>query len=298
MDMFDAILLLRFKKIRWASFNIISSVYIKHKKQSQSIFKALLFLRTILAKEKIVIWLQSKWTVLDLGWSKEVGNIVWMGKQNLQQNHSYHKYSCKRAQRPARDLPWLGCPIPHTETKTGVCQVCVHCCVLSCLSFFSSPLCMSKILILEEILVGFCGQFGGGEMRVGIFVSAYKRREVYLSLASKATIRQVSQAWFAFTSQCFIEKRIFKVTMHGQAQSSYHSYRFVCTWIVRWYNSPSFVQPCLFLHITRDLLACLSLWYLQKVVLQPQVSSLTHGQTEGLPGPAPIVMWLCVSETC
>lgn len=57
---------------------------------------------------------------------------------------------------------------------------------------------MSKILILEEILVGFCGQFGGREMRVGIFVSAYKCREVYLSLASKATIRQVSQAWFAF----------------------------------------------------------------------------------------------------
>lgn len=52
MDMFNSIVLLHFKKNRRASFNIISSVYIKHKKQSQSIFKVLLFLRTILAKEK------------------------------------------------------------------------------------------------------------------------------------------------------------------------------------------------------------------------------------------------------
>lgn len=77
-----------------------------------------------------------------------------MGKQNLQQKHNYHKYSCEIAQRGYR----LDCPNPHAETKTGVCQVCVHHFFLSLLSL--PPLYMSNILILAEILPGFCGQVG------------------------------------------------------------------------------------------------------------------------------------------
>lgn len=44
-------------------------------------------------------------------------------------------------------------------------------------SCFPPPLCMSNFLILEEILVVFCGQFGGGEVKDGIFVSTYKCRK-------------------------------------------------------------------------------------------------------------------------
>ena len=93
------------------------------------------------------------------------------------------------------------------------------------------PLCTGKIFILEETLVGFCGQFGGGDMKDGIFVFAYKCREVWAQL-----VRPPSDRYHKPGFQGFIEKRISEVTVHGQAQSSYHSYRFVCMWIVQWYS--------------------------------------------------------------
>lgn len=156
---------------------------------------------------------------------------------------------------------------------------------------------MSNILILEEILVGFCGQFGGGEMKDGIFVSAYKCRKFVWGQVARPPSDRCHKPGLHFTFQGFIKKRLFEVTVQGQARSSYHSYRLACElYTVYWYNSRSSVSWCLLLHTTRDLLMSLSFWCLQKVALQPEALSLAHGWTGGLPGPDPIAMWLCASK--
>lgn len=162
--------------------------------------------------------------------------------------------SYKQPYRPANKKLHLGCPMVHTETKTAVCQVCVHCSVFSSVSggvllwfvcfLFFWPLTVSKIPNLEEILVDFCGRFAGGELKGdGIFVSADKCREVWAELARLPSDR-CHELGLHLTSPRFIEKRIFEVTVHRQAQSAYRSYRFVCMWIVHC-TLAQFTQHCL-----------------------------------------------------
>lgn len=212
-----------------------------------------------------------------------------MGKWNL------YKYSCKRAQRPARDFGWA--VLFRTQKPRLVFAKSVHMVLYFpqslFFSFFPPPLCMSNILILEEIVVGFCGQFGGGEMKDGIFVSAYKCRKFVWGQVARP-LSGVTSLVCVTLSRALLRRDYLKSPCTGRHRALIiHTGLYVNCTLVQLH---SFVSQCLLLHTTLDLLMSLSFWCLHEVALQREVPFLAHGWTGRLPGPDPIAVWFCASK--